>query len=661
MTTALADKPSRFAELPARLTKGTDPNGPDVVAVITCETVDADNEVVLAGGADLSRFRKNPVIQLCHSYGKPGEYYPLPVGKALWVRQEGPALIAGIRFARTSAMGREVTGLFEESVLSAFSIGFVSLEASPPTKEEKRTHPEWADASLIHRRWKLLEVSAVGIPSNEDALGVYVAKGGKLPPYISIPKHFKIRGNRMDPTADEPLTDPADESVAAEPAEVVKRPSFFGSPWAGEEAEKSDAYRSLCYGLMKRYSKVMHSGKAGHLYANPDEMTAHVVRHKDDDDGDNMALGFHSGEQVKAMLATAPGCKGVTLGPDHPEEGEGYERLHPAPEGYQVRSVDGELTITKAMGESSGTDGGYVTESEHSPDDADLEATHNPAPATSGDPPNYEVKAGHFIKWDAHKGMHAGCGKCMSVHKSGRVPDTLNDADADDETPHARVKCYKAKAGDPHTFTKTESHVAVACKQCKRMPMVEAVDGEKGAEPDEVKSVVPFAAGPVSDEAWDAAAAKKRLAKWASSDGSGDKDTIDWTKYAKAFTVCEGAKDDFVSYKMPHHDIKAGKLVVVKSAVHAALSALGGARGGGMSLPDADRSGAESHLKKHEKEWGGGDTDKTVDPATFKPPAFRTRAQVEADLERKAMLSIGSDEFRQRVIEESIAITHGAV
>lgn len=549
MTTAIADKPPRFAELPARLTKGADPNGPDVIATITCETVDADNEVVLAGGADLSRFRKNPVIQLCHAYGKPGEYYPLPVGKALWVRQEGPALIAGIRFARTSAMGREVTGLFEESVLSAFSIGFQSLEASPPTKEEKRAHPDWADASMVHRRWKLLETSVVGIPSNPDALGVYVAKGGKLPPYISIPKHFKIRGQRMDPTADETLTDPADESVTAEPTEtdstVIKRPSFYGTPWNGEEAEKSDAYRSLCYGLMKRYQKVMHSGKAGHLYANPDSMTAHVVRHKDDDDAGNMELGFHSAEQVKAMLGSAPGCKGVTLGPDHPEEGEGYERLHPSPEGYQVRAVGDELTITKDMAEGSGTAGGYVTESEHHPDNAAIEAEHNPAPDTSQATPNYEVKAGHFIKWDAHKGMHAGCGKCMSVHKSGRVPDAINDADADDENPHARVKCYKAKAGDPHTYTKTEHHVAVACKQCKRMPMVEAVDGEKTAEPPKTK---------------------------------------------------EAEKPPTVT-----------------------------------PTPD------------------------------FKPPAFKTRAQVEASIERRLLSSIDTDEFQKRIIAESIAITHGAV
>jgi len=50
-----------------------------------------------------------------------------------------------------------------------------------------------------------------------------------------------------------------------------------------------------------------------------------------------------------------------------------------------------------------------------------------------------------------------------------------------------------------------------------------------------------FAVGsmPFADRgrSWDAAAARKSIAKWASSDGSGDKDTINWPKYGRAFLV----------------------------------------------------------------------------------------------------------------------------
>lgn len=51
----------------------------------------------------------------------------------------------------------------------------------------------------------------------------------------------------------------------------------------------------------------------------------------------------------------------------------------------------------------------------------------------------------------------------------------------------------------------------------------------------DTKGAVPFVAAPVVDKAWDAAGARKRLKAWASSDGSGDKDKIDWAKYAKGF------------------------------------------------------------------------------------------------------------------------------
>lgn len=156
---------------PGRSTKSANAVEPDTVAVLTCETVDYDQEVVLAGGADLTRFRKNPVILLCHPRGAPGEFYPLPVGRALWVKREGDALIAGIRFTRASTMGREIAGLFADNMMSGFSIGFSSLASSPPTREEKAAHPEWAKAVLIHRKWKLLEASVVSIPANEDCLG----------------------------------------------------------------------------------------------------------------------------------------------------------------------------------------------------------------------------------------------------------------------------------------------------------------------------------------------------------------------------------------------------------------------------------------------------------------------------------------------------------
>jgi len=105
--------------------------------------------------------------------------------------------------------------------------------------------------------------------------------------------------------------------------------------------------------------------------------------------------------------------------------------------------------------------------------------------------------------------------------------------------------------------------------------------------------VVPYASGPLDDSSgWDASAARARIAKWASSDGSGDKDKINWGKYAKAFLIIDGERENFGSYKYPHHDVKNGQLHVVWGGVKSAMSFLM------KTSPDGKRA-AYNHLAQH--------------------------------------------------------------
>jgi len=214
-------KANRFKEFSAkvRVVDASEEANVDVVAVVTCDSVDADEEVVLPGGADLSRYIKAPRIQLCHAYGKPGEYYPLPVGKALWTKREGRTLMQGIRFAKTE-MGQEVAELFRDGMMNTFSIGFISLEASPPTKAEIVARPEWKDAKLIHRKWQLLEVSAVPIPSNENAIGEWVRKGHRIPKFLIVKGGRSVAKKSGDPVPEphDTATDkPTDHDPGREP------------------------------------------------------------------------------------------------------------------------------------------------------------------------------------------------------------------------------------------------------------------------------------------------------------------------------------------------------------------------------------------------------------------------------------------------------------
>jgi hypothetical protein len=90
------------------------------------------------------------------------------------------------------------------------------------------------------------------------------------------------------------------------------------------------------------------------------------------------------------------------------------------------------------------------------------------------------------------------------------------------------------------------------------------------------------------DYRWDSGAAIGRVRKWASSDGSGEKETIDWEKYKKAFFWYDPEDDSsFAGFKLPYADVTDSKLTAVPRGIFAAAAALQGARGG-VSISETD-------------------------------------------------------------------------
>lgn len=112
-------------------------------------------------------------------------------------------------------------------------------------------------------------------------------------------------------------------------------------------------------------------------------------------------------------------------------------------------------------------------------------------------------------------------------------------------------------------------------------------------------SVVPYKKYPVRiTSAWDAGAAVKRLAKWASQDGSGDKDKMKWQEYEKGFGVYDSAdRENFGSYKYPHHDIVDGEIVTDSSGVVAALQ-----RVDSGDMTATEKTGLRAHLERHQND-----------------------------------------------------------
>lgn len=108
--------------------------------------------------------------------------------------------------------------------------------------------------------------------------------------------------------------------------------------------------------------------------------------------------------------------------------------------------------------------------------------------------------------------------------------------------------------------------------------------------------VIAFKAHKAANEErkWDGGAARKRLLDWA--DG-------DWDKFAQGFAWVDSEKREMAGgYKLPHADVIDGELCDVWAGVSAAMGALLGARGG-VDIPEEDRKGVYSHLKRHYGQW----------------------------------------------------------
>lgn len=103
------------------------------------------------------------------------------------------------------------------------------------------------------------------------------------------------------------------------------------------------------------------------------------------------------------------------------------------------------------------------------------------------------------------------------------------------------------------------------------------------------------------DRPWDADAAVARVRKWASKDGSGNKETIDWTRYQKAFFWrADPGEDgpDFGDFKLPFADVIDGRLHAVPRGIFAVAAVLQGARGG-VDIPEADKEAIRRKVSRY--------------------------------------------------------------
>jgi Caudovirus prohead serine protease len=150
------------------------------------ETLDRYDEIISAAGWQLDNYRKNPVVQNAHQYGD----IIHTIGRSLIteVRSSAsndpadlriadlssqPFLFQRVQFAvDANPIAALAYKLYKGKFLRAVSVGFIPLAYDKPKEGDN-----------FYRRYtsqELLEVSAVGIPANPNALELAVKSGALI-------------------------------------------------------------------------------------------------------------------------------------------------------------------------------------------------------------------------------------------------------------------------------------------------------------------------------------------------------------------------------------------------------------------------------------------------------------------------------------------------
>jgi uncharacterized protein len=190
---------------------------PIIDFIASSGALDRFQEIIEPGGWRLEHYRRNPVFQNAHQYGD----IIFTLGKALIteVRVIGSrrALFQRVEFAtEANPMARIAYGLYRGGFLRAVSVGFIPLrwENGPAQPSEGQAY---------RRRYleqELLEVSAVGIPANPEALALGLRSGAVEK--ADIRRLLDLLGSREDQAERTDLTDPPTPENAAPILQLVR-------------------------------------------------------------------------------------------------------------------------------------------------------------------------------------------------------------------------------------------------------------------------------------------------------------------------------------------------------------------------------------------------------------------------------------------------------
>lgn len=152
-----------------------------LVGVIgSTSTPDRYNESIDQSTWDLKHYKKNPIILWAHNLTF-GEDRP-PIGKAIKVKVEDDKLMFDIQFDMADPFAADIFRKYKEGFLNAFSVGFIPHKIQ--RSDDGNTPPVLMDNEL-------LELSAVPVPANPEALNTLRARSFKTKDWDTLMKEVE--------------------------------------------------------------------------------------------------------------------------------------------------------------------------------------------------------------------------------------------------------------------------------------------------------------------------------------------------------------------------------------------------------------------------------------------------------------------------------------
>lgn len=159
--------------------------------IYSTANVDRDNDTINVNGWELANYNRMGVFLWAHDKSLPPIAKPL----ATWVQDD--TLRGRVKFTPQDmphpygvGFGHTVGRMFDEGFMRAVSVGFKPMEFE--ANEEREGY-----MPIDFTRQELLEVSAVPVPSNPEALHVAAGKGIDLNPLTAWAEDFRDKGGSL--------------------------------------------------------------------------------------------------------------------------------------------------------------------------------------------------------------------------------------------------------------------------------------------------------------------------------------------------------------------------------------------------------------------------------------------------------------------------------